>query len=62
VAVHAGERLDQRGLLEALLIPSGDNIAQMLAAYEAGSVPRFVAEMNRTARALGMDTTTYTRP
>jgi serine-type D-Ala-D-Ala carboxypeptidase (penicillin-binding protein 5/6) len=62
VAVRAGERLDERQLLEALLIPSGDNIAQMLAAYEAGSVPAFVAEMNRTARSLGMSKTTYTDP
>jgi serine-type D-Ala-D-Ala carboxypeptidase (penicillin-binding protein 5/6) len=62
VAVRAGERLDERQLLEALLVPSGDNIARMLAAYEAGSVSGFVAEMNRTARALGMDRTTYTDP
>jgi serine-type D-Ala-D-Ala carboxypeptidase (penicillin-binding protein 5/6) len=62
VAVRAGERLDERQLLEGLLIPSGDNIARMLAAYDAGSVPRFVTEMNRTARALGMDRTTYTDP
>jgi serine-type D-Ala-D-Ala carboxypeptidase (penicillin-binding protein 5/6) len=62
VAVRAGEQLDERQLLEALLIPSGDNIARMLAAHEAGSVAQFVAEMNRTARALGMDNTTYTDP
>jgi serine-type D-Ala-D-Ala carboxypeptidase (penicillin-binding protein 5/6) len=62
VAVAAGERLDERQLLEALLIPSGDNIAQILAVYDAGSVSRFVTEMNRTARALDMDKTTYTDP
>lgn len=62
VAVRAGEQLDERQLLEALLIPSGDNIAQILAAYDAGSVSRFVAEMNTTARALGMARTTYTDP
>jgi serine-type D-Ala-D-Ala carboxypeptidase (penicillin-binding protein 5/6) len=62
VAVRAGEQLDERQLLQALLVPSGDNIALMLAAHEAGSVSRFVAEMNRTARALGMDETTYTDP
>jgi serine-type D-Ala-D-Ala carboxypeptidase (penicillin-binding protein 5/6) len=62
VAVRAGERLDERQLLEALLIPSGDNIAVILAAHEAGSVSRFVVQMNRTARALGMAKTTYTDP
>jgi serine-type D-Ala-D-Ala carboxypeptidase (penicillin-binding protein 5/6) len=62
VAVRAGERLDERQLLEALLIPSGDNIARMLAAHDAGSVPQFLAEMNSAARSLGMDKTTYTDP
>lgn len=62
VAVHAGERLTERQLLEALLIPSGDNIAGMLADEVAGSETRFLAEMNAEARALGMGQTTYTDP
>ena len=62
VAVQAGEQLTERQLLEALLIPSGNNIARMLAAQVAGSETRFVAEMNAEARALGMDHTIYTDP
>jgi D-alanyl-D-alanine carboxypeptidase (penicillin-binding protein 5/6) len=62
VAVAAGERLTERQLLEALLIPSGNNIAQMLAAQVAGSQTRFIAEMNAQARAFGMDHTIYTDP
>ncbi len=62
VAVQAGEQLTERQLLEALLIPSGNNIAEMLAALVAGSETRFVAEMNAEARALGMDQTIYTDP
>ena len=62
VAVRAGERLTERQLLEALLVPSGNNIAQLLAARVAGSETRFVAEMNAEARALGMDHTIYTDP
>jgi D-alanyl-D-alanine carboxypeptidase (penicillin-binding protein 5/6) len=62
VAVRAGEQLTERQLLEALLIPSGNNIARMLAAEVAGSQARFVAEMNAEARALGMDHTLYTDP
>jgi serine-type D-Ala-D-Ala carboxypeptidase (penicillin-binding protein 5/6) len=62
VAVRAGEVLTERQLLEALLIPSGNNIAQMLAARVAGSEARFVAEMNAEARALGMGHTIYTDP
>ncbi len=62
VAVQPGEQLTERQLLEALLIPSGNNIAQMLAAQVAGSQTRFIAEMNAEARALGMDHTIYTDP
>jgi serine-type D-Ala-D-Ala carboxypeptidase (penicillin-binding protein 5/6) len=62
VTVRAGEQLTERQLLEALLIPSGNNIARMLAAQVAGSQTRFLAEMNAEARALGMDHTTYTDP
>jgi serine-type D-Ala-D-Ala carboxypeptidase (penicillin-binding protein 5/6) len=62
VAVQAGEQLTERQLLEALLIPSGNNIAPMLATRVSGSETRFIAEMNAAARALGMDHTIYTDP
>jgi D-alanyl-D-alanine carboxypeptidase (penicillin-binding protein 5/6) len=62
VAVQAGEQLTERQLLEALLIPSGNNVAQILAAEAAGSETRFIADMNDEARALGMDHTIYTDP
>jgi serine-type D-Ala-D-Ala carboxypeptidase (penicillin-binding protein 5/6) len=62
VAVRAGEQLTERQLLEALLIPSGNNIARILATRVAGSEARFVAEMNAEARELGMDHTIYTDP
>jgi serine-type D-Ala-D-Ala carboxypeptidase (penicillin-binding protein 5/6) len=62
VAVRAGEELTERQLLEALLIPSGNNIARMLATEVAGSEARFIVEMNAEARALGMDDTIYTDP
>ena len=62
VAVRAGEQLTERQLLEALLIPSGNNIARMLADLLAGSETRFLEEMNAEARALGMDHTIYTDP
>jgi len=62
VAVRPGEQLTERQLLQALLIPSGNNIAEMLAARVDGSETRFVAEMNAEARALGMDHTNYSDP
>jgi serine-type D-Ala-D-Ala carboxypeptidase (penicillin-binding protein 5/6) len=62
VAVQPGEQLTERQLLEALLIPSGNNIASILAATVAGSETRFLDEMNAEARAFGMDHTSYTDP
>jgi D-alanyl-D-alanine carboxypeptidase (penicillin-binding protein 5/6) len=62
VAVQPGEQLTERQLLEALLIPSGNNIAEMLAAQVGGGQTGFVAEMNAEARALGMEHTIYTDP
>ena len=62
VPVKAGERLSERQALQALLLPSANNIAAMLAVHDAGSIAAFVARMNATAHALGMDATTYTDP
>jgi D-alanyl-D-alanine carboxypeptidase (penicillin-binding protein 5/6) len=50
--VVAGERLSERQLLEALMMPSADNIADYLAAWDAGSTKAFVAKMNAAATAL----------
>ena len=62
VAVRAGERLTERQALMALLLPSANNVAVMLARYVSGSVDAFVGEMNVTAKSLGMTHTTYTDP
>ena len=60
--VRAGERLSERQALAALLLPSANNVAALLAVHDAGSIPAFLARMNRTARELGMRSTTYTDP
>jgi D-alanyl-D-alanine carboxypeptidase (penicillin-binding protein 5/6) len=62
VAVEAGELLSERQALEALLLPSANNVAALLAIHEAGSVEAFVGEMNEAAAALGMRKTHYTDP
>jgi D-alanyl-D-alanine carboxypeptidase (penicillin-binding protein 5/6) len=62
VPVAAGEQLTERQALQALLLPSANNIAAVLARWDAGSADRFVARMNRTARSLGMTHTRYTDP
>ena len=62
VSVVAGERLTERQALQALLLPSANNIAAVLARWDTGSADRFVARMNATARSLGMTHTRYTDP
>jgi D-alanyl-D-alanine carboxypeptidase (penicillin-binding protein 5/6) len=60
VSIAAGEQLTERQALQALLLPSANNIAAVLARWDAGSADRFVARMNATARSLGMTHTRYT--
>ena len=62
VPVVAGEQLSERQALEALLLPSANNIAAVLARWDAGSEERFVAGMNAAARSLGMTHSRYTDP
>jgi serine-type D-Ala-D-Ala carboxypeptidase (penicillin-binding protein 5/6) len=62
VPVAAGETITERQALEALLLPSADNMAWILARWDAGSQAAFVARMNTTARRLGLTATTYTDP
>lgn len=62
VPVKAGEQLSELEALEALLIPSGNNIAETLARWDAGSVAAFVAKMNERAAALHLTHTTFADP
>ncbi len=62
VPVAAGEQLSERQALEALLLPSANNIAAVLARWDAGSEDGFVDRMNAAARSLGMTHTRYTDP
>ena len=48
--------------LQALLLPSANNVAAVLARWDAGSEEQFVAQMNAAARSLGMTHTRYTDP
>ncbi len=57
-----GQKLTIRDLLYGLLLVSGNDAAVELAIAEAGSVPRFVAEMNAEAKKLGATHTTFLNP
>ncbi|WP_416371326.1 D-alanyl-D-alanine carboxypeptidase family protein [Streptomyces sp. ID05-18] len=58
--VLAGREYTQRRLLELMMVPSGNNVARLLARWDAGDEKAFVAKMNRAAAGLGMRSTTYT--
>ncbi|MGW6685305.1 D-alanyl-D-alanine carboxypeptidase [Streptomyces sp. NPDC054961] len=59
-----GTRFTQQDMLKMLMIPSGNNIARLLARWDTGSDSEtaFVEKMNAEAKALGMTSTTYTDP
>lgn len=60
--VAAGEQLTEFQALEGLLLPSANNLADMLAVWDAGSVSAFVTRMNDEAQALGLTETRYVSP
>lgn len=62
VRVRAGETLTEREALEALLLPSADNMAWILARWDRGGQTAFLQGMGQTAHRLGMRHSTYTDP
>lgn len=60
--VRAGERLTELQALEGLLIPSANNIADVLARWTSGSSRAFVAQMNAMAATLGLRHTHFVEP
>jgi D-alanyl-D-alanine carboxypeptidase (penicillin-binding protein 5/6) len=59
VEVTAGESLTETQALEGLLIPSGNDIATLLAEWDAGTTAAFVAKMNAAAQSLGLTSTQF---
>jgi D-alanyl-D-alanine carboxypeptidase (penicillin-binding protein 5/6) len=62
VRLVTGEVLTERQLLEGLLVHSANDVADVLARWDAGSLPAFTTKMNAAAAELGMHQTTYTDP
>ncbi|MFI9806396.1 D-alanyl-D-alanine carboxypeptidase [Streptomyces sp. NPDC052301] len=62
VPVTAGDKISEREALEAILLPSANNVARLLARWDSHSEKAFVAKMNAAAKGLGMANTTYTDP
>ncbi|MGW5429307.1 D-alanyl-D-alanine carboxypeptidase [Streptomyces sp. NPDC004059] len=62
VRVTAGDRISEREALEAILLPSANNVARLLARWDSGSEQAFTEKMNAAAKGLGMTDTKYTDP
>lgn len=57
-----GKRVNVEPVLFGLLLPSGNDAAVALAQHVAGTVPRFVKQMNEEAARLGLGCTRYSSP
>ncbi|MEV8532864.1 hypothetical protein [Streptomyces sp. NPDC051211] len=61
--VKEGDQISEYDAIAALMIPSANNIARLLARWDTGGDQEaFVKKMNDTAKELGMTNTTYTDP
>ena len=59
VPVHLNEQISEYQTLQALLLPSGDNIAETLAIWAFGSVDNYLAYANSSALKMGMTQTHF---
>jgi D-alanyl-D-alanine carboxypeptidase (penicillin-binding protein 5/6) len=62
INLRTGERMSVADLIRALLLESANDAAETLAVRAAGSVDRFVAQMNERARELGLTRTRFANP
>ncbi|THA37049.1 D-alanyl-D-alanine carboxypeptidase [Streptomyces sp. A1547] len=61
--LKAGDKISEYDALAAIMIPSANNVARLLARWDAGGDQEaFVKKMNDAAKELGMTNTTYTDP
>ncbi len=59
VAVVTGEQLSEYQALEAMLLPSANNMATTLAEWAYGSIEGYLIEANKYAQELGMTSTVF---
>jgi len=57
-----GKSVPLEALMQALIMISANDAAVALAEHDAGTVPRFVARMNRKARLMGLGCTRFSTP
>lgn len=62
MGLSEGEVLSLEDLLYGLLLPSGNDAAEVIAQNHPGGRERFIQAMNRKAQALGLSDTNFTNP
>jgi D-alanyl-D-alanine carboxypeptidase (penicillin-binding protein 5/6) len=62
LTVRSGEAITEKQAMQALMLKSANNVARILARWDAGSINAFLTKMNATAHRLGMASTHYTDP
>ncbi|MFI6124170.1 serine hydrolase [Streptomyces sp. NPDC051064] len=60
--IKEGQKYTERQMLQLLMIPSGNNVARLLARWDADTEKAFVEKMNAAAEDLGMTNSVYTDP
>ncbi|MEU5167571.1 D-alanyl-D-alanine carboxypeptidase [Streptomyces mutomycini] len=60
--IKEGQKYTERQMLQLLMIPSGNNVARLLARWDATTEKAFVEKMNAAAKDLGMTNSVYTDP
>jgi D-alanyl-D-alanine carboxypeptidase (penicillin-binding protein 5/6) len=62
MSLKAGEILNFKSLIYGLMVCSGNDAANAIAEYAAGSVPKFMEGMNEYLRTLGCENTSFKNP
>lgn len=62
IGIKVGEELSYRDLLEGMLIPSGNDAANVLANAIGPTIPRFMEGLNAYLKEIGCRNTTYYNP
>jgi D-alanyl-D-alanine carboxypeptidase (penicillin-binding protein 5/6) len=62
IALEPEEKLTLEDMLHALLIPSANDAAEVIAINYSGNIEAFVAKMNEKAKELGMENTNFANP
>ena len=60
--LQVGEQFRVEELLYAMLIPSANDAANVLAEHVSGSISAFAGLMNEKARSLGLENSNFTNP